>query len=401
LYCAIPHFAAALARRDDPGLEGRPVVLIGPDGRVLDVSAEAVACGVAAGLTARAAQIRCPEAHLLDADVAHCRAEFEALLELLERMGPDVEPHGWDAAYADLGDLARDHAGAVEVCRQVGRAVRRELGQALQPALGWDSGKFTAQAAARRTQPGRLLAVEGVRARDFLRPLPVALLPLPADAVQRLGFLGLRTLGQYAALPPGAVWGQFGRAGQVAQRYAQGKDERPVIPRWQAPRRTVACDLDGPLVERERLLAALRRMVGSVLAELRGNLQAAGQARLAVEFEDGSVQERPRAFLLPTADEAQVLRALGQLLDQMRWPAGAVALTVTLEQIQDAVVEQLALFPAAGEPHRGASLREQKLRQVERYLAARFGAGRLRRAILAQPGAPLPEWRVGWLEEGG
>jgi hypothetical protein len=71
-----------------------------------------------------------------------------------------------------------------------------------------------------------------------------------------------------------------------------------------------------------------------------------------------------------------------------------VALTVTLEQIQDAVVEQLALFPAAGE-------REQKLRQVERYLAARFGAGRLRRAILAQPGAPLPEWRVGWLEEEG
>src|SRR5574341_1165807 len=169
LYCAIPHFAAALARRDDPGLEGRPLVLIGPDGRVLDVSAEAAACGVAAGLTVRAAQIRCPEARLLDADVAHCRAEFETLLELLERVSPDVEPHGWGAAYANLGDLARDHARAVEVCRQVGRAVRRELGQALQPALGWDSGKFTAQAAARRTQLGRLLAVEGVRARDFLR----------------------------------------------------------------------------------------------------------------------------------------------------------------------------------------------------------------------------------------
>jgi hypothetical protein len=33
---------------------------------------------------------------------------------------------------------------------------------------------------------------------------------------------------------------------------------------------------------------------------------------------------------------------------------------------------------------------------VQRYLAARFGVDRLRRVVLAQPGAPLPEWRVNW-----
>jgi hypothetical protein len=63
---------------------------------------------------------------------------------------------------------------------------------------------------------------------------------------------------------------------------------------------------------------------------------------------------------------------------------------VALEQIQDAVVEQLSFFPVQDE-------REQKLRTVQRYLAMRFGANRLRRAALTQPGAPLPEWRVGWL----
>ena len=36
--------------------------------------------------------------------------------------------------------------------------------------------------------------------------------------------------------------------------------------------------------------------------------------------------------------------------------------------------------------------------RLDRYLAARFGANCLRRAVLAQPGAPLPEWRAGWLE---
>jgi protein ImuB len=394
LYCTIPHFAAALVRRNDPGQTNEPLVLLGPEGRVFGVSAEAAACGVVAGMTVRAAEVRCPEARLLEADVARCRAELDILLQVLEQASPKVEPHGWGAAYADLAGLGRGQADAVALLQELGRAVRREMGEALQPALGWDKSKFTAQAAARRTQPGRLRAVDTIREREFLQPLPVTLLPLAADTLQRLRFLGLCTLGQYAALPAAAVWQQFGRAGKLAHRCARGEDDRPVIPRWQAPHLTAEVEFEAPLVEREQLMAALRHLVSPPLAELRGNLQACGQVRLAVQFEDGSTQERTQTFLFPAAEEGRVARTLGQLLDEMRWQAPASALSLTLEQIQDAVVEQLALFPLEVE-------REGKLREVQRYLAARFGADHLRRAVLNQPGAPLPEWRVGWLSEGG
>jgi protein ImuB len=394
LYCTIPHFAAALARRDDPAVLAGPLVLVGPEERVFGVSAEAVACGVVAGMTARMAQVRCPEAHLLDADVAHCRAELEALLQLLEGIGPGVEPHGWGAAYVDLGELARGPADAAALCREVGQQVRAELGEALQPALGWDSSKFTAQAAGRRTPPGRLRAVDAVRERDFLQPLPISLLPLEEDSMQRLCFLGLHTLGQYAALPRAAVWQQFGRAGKLAHRCARGEDDRPVVPRWHAPQLAAQIELEAPLAERERLMVVLRHLVSPLLAELRSKLQACGQIRLTVDFDDGSAQERERAFLFPVTEEEGVLRTLGQLLDGMSWPAAATAVAVSLAQIQDAVAEQLSLFPLEKE-------RKTKLQEVERYLAARFGAsagggGRLRRAMLVQPGAPLPEWRVGW-----
>jgi nucleotidyltransferase/DNA polymerase involved in DNA repair len=389
LYCTIPHFATALARRDDPGLGDHPLILIGPEGRVFDFSAEAAACGVIAGLTTRAAEVRCPEARLLEADVARYRAELETLLQLLERASPKVEPHGWGAAYVELGDLARDHASAVTLCREIGRAVRGELGQDLLPALGWDNSKFTAQAAARRTRPGHLRAVAAVRERAFLRPLPVTLLPLADDTLRRLCFLGLRTLGQYAALPAAAVEQQFGRAGKLAYRYARGEDDRPVIPRWQAPRLTAEIELETPLAEREHLMLALRHLISPLLAELRGKLQACGQVRLTVHFDDSSAQERERTFLFPTAGEGRVMRTLEQLLDGMRWQASASALAVALEQIQDTVAEQLTLFPLEDD-------RIGKLREVQRYLAARFGADRLRRAVMAQPGAPLPEWRATW-----
>jgi hypothetical protein len=124
-----------------------------------------------------------------------------------------------------------------------------------------------------------------------------------------------------------------------------------------------------------------------------------------VHFDNGSIQERTRTFLFPTADEALVMRALDQLLDGMRWRTYAVTLAVALEQLQDVVVEQLSLFPFMQQaqnrirPTRNleGDERVQKLQEVQRYLVARFGANRLRRVILSQPGAPLPEWRVSWL----
>ena len=391
LYCSIPNFATALVRRDKPRLCHRPLVLVGPERRVFAVSAEAAACGVVVGQTARTAEVRCPEAQLWEADVARCRSEFEALLSLLELTSPCVEPHGWGAAYVDLGDLARRSDDAVTLSQGVGRTVRKELGNLLQPALGWDNTKFTAQAATRYTRAGRLRAVASLQERFFLQPLPVTLLPLGKDALQRLGFLGLRTLGQYAVLPRGAVWQQFGRAGKLAQRCARGEDSRPVIPRSQERRLATHYLAEEPLVEEQRLLAALQHLVFPLLQKIQGDLKACGRLRLTVQFADGSAQEREHAFLFPTTNPARVLSALQQFLVGMQWQAGATALEVVLEQIQDVVAEQLTLFPAETE-------RERKLREVKHHISARFGADRLRRAILSQPGAPLSEWRVSWLE---
>jgi DNA polymerase-4 len=391
LYCSIPHFAAALIQRDNPSLQHRPLVLIGPDGRVFAASAEASACAITPGLTPRAAEARCPQARLVEADVTRCRAEFEALLQLLEHTNPLVEPHGWGAAYVDLDGLASDSADAIAICSQVGQAIRRELGESLQPALGWNSTKFTAQAAAKRTQSGHLLVVAAARERAFLRPLPVALLPLGDYSLQRLGFLGLRTLGQYAALPPAAVLQQFGQAGRLAYKCARGEDARPVIPRTQERRLVAHWECEHLLTEREQLLTILRRLVAPLLQELRQNLQACGQIRLTVRFVDDSAQERERTLLFPTADEERTVLVLGQLVDGMQWHMGATALQVTLERIQDSLAEQLTLFPMQTE-------KELKLLEVQSYLQARFGANRLRRAILAHPTAPLPEWRANWLE---
>jgi hypothetical protein len=264
-----------------------------------------------------------------------------------------------------------------------------EMGEILEPALGWDSTKFTAQTAARYTHPGRLLPIDASKQKAFLRPLSVQNLPLDPDTLRRLGFLGLRTLGQYAALPSAAVWQQFGSPGKLAHRCARGQDNRPVVPRSRERCLEATDEFDLPLNNRGQLLDAGQRLIAPLLTELQDNLLGCGRVRLTMRFADHTTQERERAILFPTATEVRINLTLEQLLDEMHWQEGAEAMEISLGQIQDTATEQLSLFTAENE-------RERKLREVQKALKARFGSRRLWQTTLTQPEAPLPEWRVGW-----
>jgi hypothetical protein len=133
-------------------------------------------------------------------------------------------------------------------------------------------------------------------------------------------------------------------------------------------------------------------------------LQACGELRLGIALDDGTVYERTRQFLFPTAEPLLLARTLAELLSRAQADAnqstdwrdarrtGITSVTVTLAQVRDAPIEQLALFPTEHDNARALS-------RVQRYLTARFGPGKLRRASWARPYAPLPEWRVAWHDE--
>ncbi len=81
--------------------------------------------------------------------------------------------------------------------------------------------------------PGRLLIVAD--ARPFLAPLPVEELPLEAEHLERLDLLGLRTLGQVAAIGPRRLESQLGKVGQEAVLLARGEEPRRLTP-WRPPK---------------------------------------------------------------------------------------------------------------------------------------------------------------------
>src|ERR671931_2656255 len=116
------------------------------------------------------------------------------------------------------------------------RGVERLYG-GLEPALkralvaagpGWDARvgaaerRFAALAAANVARAGQVLVVSDERAREFLAPLPLTLLPVDERRRQELEELGVKKLGELAGLPGGAVAERLGPDGRRAWSLARG-----------------------------------------------------------------------------------------------------------------------------------------------------------------------------------
>lgn len=394
-YLWLPYFGAAVARRAGGLSVEKPLVLLDEAGRVLAADARAAQTGVLPGLSERQAAARCPYALFHPAARYPLREAQAALWRQVGRYTDRWQVDGLGNAYLDAG-LAGPGEKLLTWCQELAGEVR-QLGW--EPALGATGSKFGAAVAGRVAgENAALLLVPRIQ-RDFLAPQPVTFLPLDADILLQLRHLGIRTLGQFAGLPTAGVLARFGAAGRTAQRWAQGLDDRPVIPAWEAPEVATRLEFEPPLAERDRLLAALTYRAEQLLTPLRGQLQAVGRVRLVATRADGRVVAGGHVFPLPTAARETVRLGLAAALDRLTWDEQpAVEITLTLGDIRDGPVQQLTLFDASLWSAEDGDARHNRaaLRAVLDQLAARYGPDAFRMAILNNAGHPLPERRAGW-----
>ena len=187
-------------------------------------------------MRAQAARLACPDLHLQPLNIQASQARQTAYLAALGEWELPVESQGWGLAYIDLNGIAHSTAAVQPLAADLGRRLRRTLGAALQPALGWDSSKFTARAAAMWAAPGRMKLVEQADVARFLAGQPISLLPLSPPHLQQLQWLGIHTLGNSpncrrrrsgSALGQRASWRNSGRGARTTARCAAQR-RRPI-----------------------------------------------------------------------------------------------------------------------------------------------------------------------------
>src|SRR5205085_12270445 len=106
----------------------------------------------------------------------------------------------------------------------------------------------------------------------FMARYPLSLLGLGEELAETLAALGLRTVGQVAALDGDEVEARFGPEGLAAHRLARGIDRRGPSPPRDDSLPAAECDLGAPVSSAEPLLFVIR----GALASLGGALRAKG-----------------------------------------------------------------------------------------------------------------------------
>lgn len=323
LWCPNWAVVAAQAVHDEP-----VVVLHG--NRVIAHSLAAGREGVAVGQRRRQAQACCPHLRLVAHDPDGDARRFEGVVTAIAALIPRVEItepgmlsflakgpsryFGGEAAMADrMTSLASSTVAGAEGAYPALAAVGGF-------GMGVADGRFAAAIAARKAaaRGKRIIVPAGVEATaKFLAPLPVQLLAsvagLDDDFVQLLQRLGIRQLGQLAALSVGDVLARFGRQGEFAHRIASGGDDRPPDT-VEPPSGLVAMQvLDDPAHHVDTLVFIARQLA----EELSSALSADGKVctRLIITAETDHSERSERLWYRSTglSAAAMVERARWQL----------------------------------------------------------------------------------------
>ena len=204
---------------------GSPVAVVHAN-RVVASSAAARQLGVQRGLRRREAQGRCPELVVIERDPAREARLFEPVVSAVETFTPRIEiTRPGRCRFATRGP-SRYFGGDDSLAGAVHERVTGVLTGRTECRIGVADGPFAAEQAARSgsaATTGVWIVAPGASA-GFLAPLPITSLGRPelTDVFSRLG---VRRLGDLAALPAPSVLGRFGTEGAIAHRLASGLDE--------------------------------------------------------------------------------------------------------------------------------------------------------------------------------
>ncbi|HWG25277.1 DNA polymerase Y family protein [Actinospica sp.] len=281
-------------------------VLVGEGARatVLACSAAARAAGVRRGQRVRDAQRLCPELRAYPRDEPAEERVFEPVVQAVEDVAAGVEVvrpglialaapgparyHGGEARLALLVREAVADVGITEPAAETDAAA--PPGDPLGCGVGIADGTFAASLAARLPVDEPLIVPPGGSAA-FLAPYPLRVFDRP-ELSGILERLGIRTLGDLAALPVADVANRFGPVGVQAHRLARGLDPRPPAARRPGEDLSALHLFDPPAERDEQVLFAAKALADRWRADLAAAGVTCASVRIELATESGAQYAR-------------------------------------------------------------------------------------------------------------
>ncbi|MGH2927396.1 MAG: DNA polymerase IV, partial [Solirubrobacteraceae bacterium] len=341
LHVDMDSFFASVEVLDDPSLAGKPVVVGGNGARgvVASCTYEARAYGVHSAMPSLRARALCPHAVFVDGHYSRYAEVSAQLRQVLLSFTPVVEQIGLDEAFLDVRGALHLLGPPGEIGAAIRRSVRERL--SLDCSVGAGRSKMIAKLASRAAKPragpqGKLpgtgvVVVDPADELAFLHPKAVEeLWGVGPVTRKRLAGLGVRTVGDLAALPDSVLVRALGKVhGRHFALLARGEDSEPVVP--DRPTKSVGHEetFRQDIVDRGVLGRHARRMAESVAGHLRANGQVAKTITVKVKLADFSLVTRAHTTAIGLDSGPAISAIAFALLDAVDLPMGARLLGVS------------------------------------------------------------------------
>ncbi|MDD5509677.1 MAG: DNA polymerase IV [Dehalococcoidales bacterium] len=282
----------------NPELKGKPVVVGGkPDRRgvVATASYEARAFGLHSGMPLATAARLCPEAIFIEGNFTKYREFSRRFMVILNAFSPFIEPMGIDEAYLDVTGFESIHGSIRQMADEMKQRIQSELG--LCASVGIAGCKVVAKVASELSKPDGLIEVAQGEEQGFLAPLPVEKLPgVGKQTVKVIKGLGVHTIGALSRISPRALKSNLGAAGEMLCRYANGIDDRPVLPPGEAKSISRENTFGEDTRDHSYLEATLWAQSEKVGSDLRKKSKQAKCVTLKLRYADFSTITRSRTL---------------------------------------------------------------------------------------------------------
>lgn len=222
-------FYAAVEKRDNPELDGKPIIIGGGRrGVVATCCYNARAYGIHSAMPMFQALKLCPKAVIIPPNMKKYSSVGKKLREMMHDLTPLVQPISIDEAFLDMTGTTRVH-GASTATTLVKFIIKAEKELGITASVGLSYNKFLAKIGSDLEKPRGFSVIGEKEAYNFLGQQSVSLIwGVGAALEQKLKRDGINKIAQLQNFEETELMKRYGVMGSRLFHFSRGKDARTV-----------------------------------------------------------------------------------------------------------------------------------------------------------------------------